>query len=59
MQSKNRVTDVENKLLVTKGGVESGINWEIGLIHISVLYAKKLLLRTSHIAQGTLPSALW
>ena len=59
MQSKNRVTDVENKLLVTKGGMESGINWEVGLIHISVLCAKKIILRTSHIAQGTLPCALW
>ena len=59
MQSKNRVTDVENKLLVTKGGMESGIHWEIGLIYILYYVFKKLLLITYHIEQGTLLSAPW
>ena len=50
---------MENKLLVTKGGMESGINWEIGLIYILYYVFKKLLLITYHIEQGTLLSAPW
>ena len=30
LQSRNRNTDVENKLTVTKGGSGGGMNWEIG-----------------------------
>ena len=59
MQSKNRVTDVENKFLVTKGGMESEINWEIGLMYILHYVLKKLLPRIYHIEQGTLLSAPW
>ena len=31
LQSKNRVTDVENKLTVPKGGLRAGMNWEVGI----------------------------
>ena len=31
LQSRNRVTDVENKLMDTKGGSRCGMNWEIGI----------------------------
>ena len=30
MQSRNRVTDVEDKLRLTKGGSWGKINWEVG-----------------------------
>ena len=30
MQSRNRDTDVENKLMDTKVGRRGGMNWEIG-----------------------------
>ena len=40
LHDRNRVTDVENKLMVTKGERGGGINWEIGIdIHI-LLYIK-------------------
>ena len=41
LQNRNRVTDVENKLTVTKGerGGE-GINWEIGIEIDTLLYIK-------------------
>ena len=31
LQNRNRVTDVEHKLMVTKGESGGGINWEIGI----------------------------
>ena len=31
MQSRNRDTDVENKLMDTKGGRRGRMNWEIGI----------------------------
>ena len=31
LQNRNRVTDVENKLMVTRGERVGGINWEIGI----------------------------
>ena len=45
----NRITDVENTLVVTKGEWWGGINWEIG-INIYTHY---------YIAQGTLLNTLW
>ena len=33
LQSRNRVTGVENKLMATMGGRESGMNWEMGLTY--------------------------
>ena len=29
LQDRNRVTDVENNLMVTSGEIGGGINWEI------------------------------
>ena len=39
-QSRNRVTDVENKLMVTKGGSGGGMNWEIGIDTYTLLCIK-------------------
>ena len=41
--NRNRVTDVENKLTVTKGEAGwggGGINWEIGIDIYTLLYTK-------------------
>ena len=37
---QNRVTDVENKLMVTRGKSWGGINWEIGIYTYTLLYKK-------------------
>ena len=31
LQNRNRVTDIENKLIVAKSESRRGINWEIGI----------------------------
>ena len=31
LASRNRITDVQNKLMVTKGGIGGGMNWETGI----------------------------
>ena len=31
LQNRNKVTDIENKLMVTRGEKEGRINWEIGI----------------------------
>ena len=40
LQNRNRVTNVENKLTVTKGKGGGGINWEIGIDKYTLLYVK-------------------
>ena len=40
LQSRNRVTDVENKLTDTKGERGGGMNWEIGTDIHTLLYIK-------------------
>ena len=30
-QNKNRLTDMENRLVVAKGGGKSGMDWEFGV----------------------------
>ena len=40
LQSRNRVTDVENKLMVTSGGRGGGMNWEIGIGIYTLLCTK-------------------
>ena len=40
LQDRNRVTDTENKLMVTKGESVGGINWEIGTDIYTLLYIK-------------------
>ena len=40
LQSRNRVTDVENKLMITKGGKGRGMNWEIGIDIDTLFYIK-------------------
>ena len=42
LQNRNRVTDVENKLMVTGDGGKGrgGINWEIGIDIYTLLYIK-------------------
>ena len=41
-QNRNRVTDVENKLMVTRGeaGWWGGIHWEIGIDTYTLLHIK-------------------
>ena len=36
LQDRNRVTDVENNLMVTSGEIGGGINWEIWHIHTTI-----------------------
>ena len=49
LQNINRVTDVENKLKVIRGGSgRGGINWKIG-IHIYTLLLLLLLSRFSRV----------
>lgn len=38
LQNKNKVTNVENKLMVTTGNVQGGINWEIGIVIYTLVY---------------------
>ena len=41
LQNRSRVTDVENKLMLTKGmGGHGGINWKIGIDIYTLLYIK-------------------
>ena len=40
MQRRNRVTDVENKLIDTKEGRGDGMNWEIGIDICTLLCIK-------------------
>ena len=38
LQNRNRLTDIENKLMVTKGESGGGINWEFGINCYTLLY---------------------
>ena len=40
LQNRNRVTEVENKLMVIKEERGGGINWEIGRDIYTLLYIK-------------------
>ena len=41
-QNRNRLTDLENKLMVTKGERRGqGINWEFGINIYTLLYIKR------------------
>ena len=41
VQKRHRLTDVENKLMVTKGeGAAGGINWELEMNRYTLLYIK-------------------
>ena len=40
LQNSNRVTGVENTLIVTEGERGGGINWEIGIDIYRLLYTK-------------------
>ena len=40
LQNRNRVTDVENKLMVSRGEWGGGTNWEIGIEIYTFLYIK-------------------
>ena len=42
LQNRSRVTDVENKLMVTKGEMGGGINWEIGIDIYTLLYIEQI-----------------
>ena len=51
-KKRNRITDVEN-LMVTKGEMEGGINWEIGINTDILLYIKLITNKDQCTAQGT------
>ena len=40
LQNRNRLTGIENKLIVTKGEEGGGINWEYGINIYTLLYIK-------------------
>ena len=39
-QNRNRLRDIENKLMVTKGEKEQRLNWESGINRYTLLYIK-------------------
>ena len=41
LQNRNKITDVENKFIVTKGE-RGGINWVIGIDIYTLLYLKQV-----------------
>ena len=45
LQNRNRVADVENKLMVTKGEKGRGIGWEIGIDIYTLLYIKQITIK--------------
>ena len=40
LQNRNRLTDIENKLMVTKGERVGRENWEVGINRYTLLYIK-------------------
>ena len=42
-KQRDRVTDVENKLMVTEGERPGGINWETGIDIYTLLYIKQII----------------
>ena len=40
LQNRNRLTDTGNKLTLSKGEVERGVNWECGVNRHTLLYIK-------------------
>ena len=53
-RERNRITDVENKLVVAKGeGVGGGMEWEAGVSRRKLLYIEWINNRSYCIAQGT------
>ena len=52
---QNRITDVENRLVVAKGeGFEGGMEWEAGVSRCKLLYIEGINTRSYYIAQGTI-----
>ena len=45
IQSRNRPTYIENKLMVTKGVKKGGINWEFGISWSKLLYIKYIIIK--------------
>ena len=60
LQSRNRVTDIENKDMDTKGERKRGMNWEIDN-NIYTLPCVKQIANENllYITQGALLNALW
>ena len=42
LQNKNRLTDIENKLIVTRGERKGGINWDFGINRYRLLCIKHI-----------------
>ena len=57
--SRNRVTDVQNKLTVIKKGRADGMNWVIETDVYILLCIKQITNETYCIAQGPLLNTLW
>ena len=47
LQNRNRVTGIENKLMITKGRRRGGINWETGVAKYTLIYVKCMFSRFS------------
>ena len=44
LQNRNRITDKENKFIITKVDSGGGINWKIWIDIYIILYAEELML---------------
>ena len=59
LQNRNRVTDVENELMVTKRGKQrGGLNWESEIDTYTLLYKKQITSKSLLYNTGALLSAL-
>ena len=60
LQNRNRLTDTENKLTVTKGKTwGEGMNWELRINIYTLLYIKYMTRKGTYcIAQGTILEVL-
>ena len=59
LPNRKRITDFENKLMVTKGNRwYGGRNWEFGLAHAHCGVRNDWPTGNCYIAQGTLPKIL-
>ena len=54
LQNRNRLTDIENRLVVVKGeGRGSGMDWEIGVSRCKLLHSEWIAMSSYCAAQKT------
>ena len=60
LQNRNRLTDIENRLVVAKGeGGGGGMDWEFGVSRCKLVYMEWINNRSYCIAQGTIFNIPW